>query len=510
MSRIANAKRNIRYGYINTLVSLFLKFLTRTVFIYTIGVTYLGVNGLFTNILSVLSLADLGISTALNFSLYKPVAQKDIQKIKALMQIFRKAYSIIAIVIAILGLSLLPFLSIFIKNPIGITHSELVLYYLLFLFNTVSTYFVSYKYSLANADQRNYIETNFQTATILVTSLVQVAVLLIFKSFLFYLLSATVIELFHKILVNIYLNKRYPYLSEQVERNLTKEELIPIKRNIKALVFHKIGSVAVHQTDNILISTFIDVSTVGIVSNYVLVMHSITSFINIAFNALVSGLGNLVATEDLERQYTIFKVYRFVGFWLYGFFSISFALLLSPFIHIWLGKEMVLASGVIYVILIDYYIKGHRIVVNNFKTAAGVFDQDKYISLLQAIVNVVVSIVLVLRIGLIGIYIGTVVQGLIFTFSRPAILYKHVFKKKAYLYYKDSLFYVVVLAIPLVALFWIQKQFFSTISILNFLLFGMIDVVVVNGAFLFLLHKREEFSYLKNLFIKKLGRKSHV
>jgi O-antigen/teichoic acid export membrane protein len=236
LSRIANAKRNIRYGYINTLVSLFLKFLTRTVFIYTIGVTYLGVNGLFTNILSVLSLADLGISTALNFSLYKPVAQKDIQKIKALMQIFKKAYSIIAIVIAILGLSLLPFLSIFIKNPIGITPSELVLYYLLFLFNTVSTYFVSYKYSLANADQRNYIETNFQTATILVTSLVQVAVLLIFKSFLFYLLSATVIELFHKILVNIYLNKRYPYLAEQVEGNLTKEELTPIKRNIKALV----------------------------------------------------------------------------------------------------------------------------------------------------------------------------------------------------------------------------------------------------------------------------------
>ncbi|MXI87567.1 lipopolysaccharide biosynthesis protein [Sphaerochaeta halotolerans] len=505
MARIKNAKRNLRYGYLNTISTLLVKFFTRTFFIYTIGVTYLGVNGLYTNVLSVLSLADLGISTALNFSLYKPVATGDLPKIRALMKLFKKAYLGIAFVITILGLALVPFLSILVKDPVGITTNELRIYYLIFLFNTVSTYFVSYKYSLTNADQRNYIQINFRTVTTILTAVLQIFILVVFNSFLWYLLSASIIELLHKIFVNRYINKRYAYLTDAPNENLSKEELAPIIKNIKALIFHKIGSVSVHQTDNILISTFINITTVGIVSNYTLVITSITKFIDIMFNSVISGLGNLVATEDIEKQYYIFKIYRFIGFWLYGFFAISFFLLLGPFIQLWIGKEMVLAANVVSLILLDYYLKGHRIVVNNFKIAAGVFDQDKYVAIAQAIVNLVVSIVLVRKVGLIGIYIGTVVQGLISTMTRPIILYSQIFHKKWYLYYKDSIIYLIVLAFPLVILSMIQNFFFNDITIMNFILFGVIDVIIVNGFFLLCLWKREEFKYVVSLLKRETG-----
>lgn len=509
MSRLIKAQLNIRYGYLNTIVSLLLKFSLRTIFIYSIGVTYLGVNGLFTNVLSVLSLADLGISTALNYSLYKPVAENDIDTIKALMQVFKKAYIGIASVITIIGLALLPFLHIIIKDPVGISYSEIQIYYSIFLFNTVSTYFIAYKYSLVNADQKNYIQTNFKTATIVVTSILQAIVLILYKNFLLYLLSATLVELLHKFLVNAYINKKYPYLSSSPSRKLSKNEIAPIKINIKALVYHKIGEVAVHQTDNILISSFINITTVGIVSNYTLVITSITSFINIIFNSIISSLGNLVATENIDKQYEVFKIYRFVGFWLYGMFTISFALLLGPFISLWLGPEMIISSSVVYMILIDYYLKGHRIVVNNFKTAAGVFNQDKYISILQAVVNLIVSIILVKNIGLIGIFIGTVIQGLISTLSRPFILYRDVFRKSGLLYYKDSLIYLIVLAVPYIVLVFIQNTLFKDISIINFILFGMIDVIVINTCFILLLRKREEFIYLKKIIKVKFLRRTY-
>lgn len=509
MSRLYKAQNNIKFGYLNTFISLILKFSLRTAFIYSIGVTYLGVNGLFTNVLSVLSLADLGISTALNYSLYKPVAENDIDTIKALMNVFKKAYIGIACVITLMGIMLLPFLHIIIKDPVGISYTELQIYYSIFLFNTVSTYFIAYKYSLVNADQKNYIQTNFHTATIIVTSIFQVIVLLIYKSFLLYLLSATLVELFQKFLVNAYINKKYPYLTSSSGRKLSKEELAPIKINIKALIYHKIGTVAVHQTDNILISSFINVTTVGIVSNYTLVITSITSFINIIFNSIISSLGNLIATENTDKQYEIFKVYRFVGFWLYGMFTISFALLLGPFITLWIGPEMLISSSVVYIILIDYYLKGHRIVVNNFKIAAGVFDQDKYIALTQAVVNLVLSIILVRYIGLIGIFIGTVVQGLVATLSRPFILYRDVFKKPGILYYKDSLLYLIVLALPYIVLAFIQNALFKDISIINFILFGMIDVIVINTFFILLLRKRDEFIYLKKIIKMKFLRRTY-
>ncbi len=248
MSRIQNAAKNIAFGYIGNISSTVLGFVLRTVFIMKLDATLLGINALYTGVLTILSLAELGIGTALNFSLYAPVARKDYEKIKSYMLFYKKTYRVIAGIVAIIGLILVPFLKYFIKNPGSYGNTELTVYYLIFLFNTVSTYFVSYKYSLVNAEQKNYIQTNVLTITKLVTVILQLIVLLLTSNFLLYLLTAAAVELVQKICVNSYLNKLYPYLKDKNVKPLKKEETKEIVDKTKALVCHKVGDVARLQT----------------------------------------------------------------------------------------------------------------------------------------------------------------------------------------------------------------------------------------------------------------------
>lgn len=507
MGRISNASKNIKYGYFGSMLTLVLKFVSRSVFISTIGVTYLGVNGLYTNILSVLSFAELGIGTAMNFSLYKPVADGDKEKIKSLMYLYKHAYRWIALIITVIGLLIVPFLNFIIKDPGVISSSDLLIYYLIFLFNTVSTYFISYKYSLVNADQKNYIQTNVQTITSVVITLFQVVILFVFKSFLFYLLIAALLELLQKLIANRYLNSRYPYLMSKDVVKLSKEEIAPIKRNIRALVFHKIGDISAMQTDNILISAFINISTVGIVSNYILIITSVSRFIDIIFNSIISGFGNLIATENVNRQYALFKVYRFAGFWFYGFASIAFVILINPFIELWIGPQMLLNDFVVYLIIFDYYSKGHRIVVNNFKIAAGVFEEDKYLALIRGIVNLIISIVMVMRIGIAGIFVGTVVSGLIPSLIKPVIIYQKIFKRSARFYFNDSLQYFAVLMIPLLLLELIKRFLLIQLSGINFIILLVMVTVIPNLVFAIAFSRSSEFNYLLDIVKSKISKR---
>ena len=378
MSRVQQSAKNIFFGYISNIVILVMGFFQRTVFIEVLGRTLLSVNGLYTDVLSMLSLAELGIGTALNYSLYKPVANHDYEKIKSYMQLYKKAYLAIAGIIAVIGLAITPFLPYIIKERSGLTVEELTLYYLIFLFNTVSTYFVAYKYSLVNAEQRNYIQTNITTITKIVTVFAQIIILLVTKNFLLYLLTQAAVELLQKIAVSIYFNKLYPYLRDKNVKKLEKEETDIVVTKTKALMFHKIGDVARLSTDSIIITYFINVDLVGIVGNYTYIITYVSNFVSVIFNSVISGFGNLVATESKEKQYSIFKVYRFFACWMYGFASVGFWLLLTPLVTgLWLDDSWKIGQTILSLILIDFYFKGGRVVLINFKIAAGVFEQDK-------------------------------------------------------------------------------------------------------------------------------------
>lgn len=503
MGRVKSAARNIAFGYAGNITTQLLGFVLRTIFIEHLGDTLNGVNDLYTGILSVLSMAELGVGTALNFSLYGPVARKDFEKIKSYMLLYKKAYRIIGLAIGVIGLAISPFLPYLVKQPEGVGVRDLTLYYFIFLFNTVSSYFVAYKYSLVNAEQNNYIQTNIITITKMVTVSLQIVIIIFTGNFYLYLLTAAFVELMQKIFVSRYLNRRYPYLSDKDVKSLSKEETGEIVNKTKALVFHKVGDVARLQTDSMIISAFINVTLVGYVGNYNMILTSVANFVNIIFNSVLSGFGNLIATESREKQYRIFKVYRFFACWIYGFSTVGFFLLLTPFIVIWQGKEKVLAGSVVACILIDYYFKGDRIVLSNFKTAAGVFEQDKYLALIQGVVNLFISIVLVQKIGLVGIYIGTIVSGLIANFTKPFIIYKVCFDKKAGAYFMDSFKYLIVLAVILSILTALKGVIMQTVTIGSFAVMFVMCCVVFNALFLLVFGRTEEFGYIWGILREK-------
>ncbi len=506
MGRVQAAKKNILFGYVGQIVTMVMAFVLRTFCMRYIIEQILGVDGTFVEILSFLNMAELGIGTALNFSLYKPVAEGDTEKIKSYMQMYRKAYYYIAGVVGIVGLILAPFLKYLVKNP-GVPEKDLVLFYLIFLFNTVSSYFVAYKYSLVNAEQKNYIQTNIIAITKIVTSVFQIIVVALTRNYYFYLITDAVIQLIQKIFVSRYLDNMYPYLKEKNIEKLAKEDEEIVWTKTKALVFHKVGDVFRLQTDTLIISSLSEVGAalVAVVRNYNMIIVAVSSFVNIIFNSVISSFGNLIATEDRDKQYSMFKVYRFFATWVYGFSCVGFMLLLTPLVEMWTkiskGDEWtdfwILPALAVFLILTDYYFKGERIVLSNYKVAAGVFEQDKYLALIQGIVNLILSIWLVqTRLGIAGIYVGTVVSGIIANITKPVIIYKACFDKSAVSYFIDSFKYIASMAFVMGICYFIRQLVMPEPTILGFAAMVVIITVVFNGVYFLLYGRSEEFRYL--------------
>lgn len=509
MGRTKQAARNIAFGYVGQIATAVMSFILRTIFIRHLQEELLGINSLYTNVLAVLNMAELGIGTALNFSLYGPVARGEKEKIKSYMQLYRKAYHVIAMVVAGVGLALVPFLEHLVKKPGCITRQDMILYYLIFLFNTVSSYFVAYKYSLVNAQQKNYIQTNINTITKIVVVFCQIIVLLTTGNFYLFLITDAVLQLIQKIFVSRYLDKLYPYLKEKDVTPLTEEESSTVWSKTRALVFHKVGDVARLQTDALIISSFIEVTMAGVVDNYNMIVSTVSNFVNIIFNSVISGFGNLIATESREKQYDMFRVYRFFASWVYGYSAVGFMVLLTPLIRVWLGDGWILSSAAVYCFLTDYYFKGDRIVLSNYKTAAGVFEQDKYLALFQGAVNLVISIVLVQTpLGITGVYIGTVVSGLIANITKPVIIYRACFDRSAGVYFLDTLKYLCSMVAILAVCNYVSTFVLRTMNYFTIVLMALMITVIFNGTYLLLYGRTPEFKYLWGKVRERIGRTS--
>ena len=517
MGRVQAAKKNIVFGLVGKIVTLILPFILRTLFIKDLD-KYLGINSLYAEILSFLNMAELGIGTAINFSLYGPVARGEKEKIKSYIQLYKRAYYYIAVVVSVIGIILVPFLGIIVKQPkdVFLDHRDIVLFYLIFLFNTVSSYFVAYKYSLSNAEQKNYIQDNAFNITKTVTVLVQIVVILATKNFYFFLITDAIIQLIQKIFISRYLDNMYPLLKEKNIQKLSKEEENTIWTKTKALMYHKVGDVIRLQTDAIIMSSVLGTDKVGYASNYTMVILAVAGVVDSVFNSLTTSFGNLIATETKEKQYGMFKIYRFVAAWIYGFSAVGFMLLITPLVEMYTkhakgddwNQAWLLVPIAVIMYVTDYYFKGERKVLVNFKTAAGVFEQDKYFALIQGIVNLILSIWLAIAwsddpkifgitvSGVAGVYVGTVVSGLIANITKPVIIYRTCFDKSAVGYFIDSFKYLVSMAFIMVICYLIGKRVMPEPTILGFAAMVVIITVVFNGVYLILYGRTEEFKYL--------------
>lgn len=490
-NRTNNVKKNVFYSYAGTIFTSIFTIVCRTIFVYTLGASYLGVSGLFTNILGILSFSELGIGTVINFSLYKPIADNDKQKIKSLLHLYKTAYWIIAIIVSISGLVLFPFLKYLVNTDIPM--SEINVFYFIYLFNTVSSYFVTYKTSYVSALQKEYIVTNSVTIGTIITGICQIILLIFGGSYLQYLLIAAIIGVLQKIITVVYLNKKFPILVEKQFMPLDSETKNEIWRNIRALVVHKVGDVAVHQTDNIIISSFVSTTMVGIISNYTSLNMLVSSFTNGFFNSFTAGLGNMIAKESKDKQRHIFEVYDLLGFWIFGFVMIAFIILSQPFITLWLGKDLLVDDLTMILYFVSLYLAGMTLIPYNFKVAAGRFDEDKWVAFAQAIINIIVSVMAVKLIGLPGVYVGTIVQRMIVVIIRPHIVYKYILEKSSIEYYV-RLVKRTLLVFSLCLVLWkIKELILVEVTIVRFLVLCILTGLIPNFIFLIVFGRSESF-----------------
>jgi O-antigen/teichoic acid export membrane protein len=491
--RIKHSILNIFIGIGSQVILAILGFLTRKVFLDSLGIEYLGVNGLFTNILSMLALTETGIGTAIVYALYKPIAENNDKKILALMNLFGKAYRIIAFIIAALGLSLIPFLKYFMK---GSTVPEVNLYFLLFLANSVFSYLFYYKVSFLVANQKSYVVSIVTTCTSIVSSVIKLLVLYYTKSFITFLLINIIFTLVTNLLLSNMCDRMYPFLRRKSKNKIDLETKQSISKNIKALFLHKIGTYFVFGTDNIIISTFVSVTAVGLYSNYNLIIQTINTFINQVFNNITASMGNLIVIENVDKVHKVFKTTMFVNFWIFAFSSISFLCLIDPFIKIWIGPSYIMSYKLLIILIINFYVTGMRASVNLIKNAGGAYFQDRYAPIIESVINLCASLILVKLWGIIGVFIGTLLSTLFVPFwVAPYVVYKHILKKPLinyFLKYGEYTFITFFVAIITVG---ISNYLFPNYNLSTFIGRGIICFLLPNVLIVLFSYKREEFKY---------------
>ena len=504
MSRLTNTIRNTIVGFATQLIVILLNFINRTIFIHYLGAEYLGLSGLFSNILSMLSLAELGMGVAISFSLYKPLGENDIRKTKALMNFYQLAYRIIGIVILGLGLCLIPFLDFLIKDKPDIPHFTLI--YVLFLANTVVSYFFTYKRSLLSADQKEYLNSVNRTVFSIIQSIGQFLVLLLTRNYLLYLMVVIICTLCSNIRISYQCDKMYPYLKNNHEK-LTKEETKSLMKYVAAQLSHKVGGIVVSGTDNILTTSLVNggLVIVGLYSNYLLLINTIKSIITMFFTSVTASVGNLNAEHNAEKSKEVFDKMFFLNMCFYGISASCIYNLANDFISLWIGEDYLLSAGIVIVIVINYYMSGMRQTCQTYNTTLGLFWNDRFKPWIEAIINLVTSVVLIRYYGFMGVLLGTLISTITTSFwVEPYILYKHGFKMKLRDYFIRYCQYTAVTLLSTTFSFYLTK----IVEVSSFFLWivkaGMVGGVSLGIVILFF-HAKPEFVGLEMIAKKILG-----
>lgn len=499
-SRLKNSALNFASGFLGRVLTILLNFVVRTIFIYCLNEAYLSVNGLYSNILTVLSLAELGFGSAMVYRMYAPVAVKDYQKTAALLQFYKKIYIIIGVVIFLLGLGVIPFMDYIIKDKPDI--SGLTLYYILFLVNTsISYWFSSYKASVLYADQKEYIKTNVQNTMAILQSGLQIVLLLLFRKYLLYLLIQLVGNIFLNLYVAHLVDKRYPEIQTYQGASLSAEERVQIRKDTEALVLSRFGHVALNGTDNIIISAVVGVLWVGRLSNYTLICDSVTSVLCQITAAITGSLGNFFATEDKHAGYALFKKVEFLNFWLYGFSFIALVTLLDPFVQIWAGGRFVLGLPISIVIAINFFVAGYMNTLWVFRSTLGLFKQGKFRPILVAILNIVLSIVLGRLWGVFGVLFATFLsRAAISLWYDPLILHRYGFEVSCKPFFARYFRRVLLLTAVLIAMLTIRHVVLSSATtVLRFAVMTMVTAIVPNAIFWLAYRRCEEYAYFRSI-----------
>jgi len=512
-SRTRNSILNISTSIGGQLLTTILKFVVRTVFIYTLGKQYLGINGLFADILTMLSLTELGFDTAINFKLYLPLATGDDKRVRVLMKFYKQAYRIIGVVIFALGLCIIPLLPVLIKDYDSLQYlgiNAVFIFILHLLRSTTSYLFFAYRSAVMKADQKKYILDLADYVVTIATNVTQILILVFLKDFVLYT-AALVIFIILQNLVNALISQHYyPQYFTKEEDKISKHEVKEMLKDCGALFVYKLNNVVVKATDNTVISAFLGLVAVGLYSNYLLFYTTIRSIFDKVYTAVKASMGNLFATETVEKKYKIFQVMNYLSVVLFGTAGIGVAVCADELLTVWVGSDYVIAKPFAILVGIEILFHGLKINLGQIRNVSGAFRQMWFRPVLGVIINLVASIALVNIIGIHGVILGTIIADVLTNFLvDPSVIHKYSFEnyKPVSEYYRKNAVYLAVLVGVCLLDMLICNNIFTGHGWYSVIFHILVVIITVPGIFILLFRKTHENQYLLGIVKRVMKRK---
>lgn len=479
--------KNFTAAIFRYLLTFFFSFYTRQLFIDALGIEYLGVAGLMGNVLGMLAIAELGIGTSIVFSLYKPLAEKDQAKIHLLIDLYRRLYRYIALFVLVVGLGLMPFLTAISPDLGNIPHYNII--YLMFLANSVIPYFFAYNSTLYTATQQDYKLQNIRSLFYILTMGVTIAVLLWFPDYILLTACTMLLGILSQLLIYYMAHRNWPWLRNKAEGALSSDDIFTIKKNVKAMVMHKIGAYCIYGTSSLIIANCINLVAVGLYANYQSIVTLTTQILQQFYSSANAGMGELVASSSKDRAYRVFREMNFLSCWMYGQLALGIYFVADAFITIWLGAEFVISPWAVLFIALNIYVTGLRMPCATFKSAAGMFSNDQYMPIVQSAVNLILGFLLATIWGITGVTLAILLSGF-FTISwyGAYVIYKDFFHISFIHYILDYLIYAIFIFVASLLISLVKDLYTPENPILCFL-YLCILVIFTYHVLLVIVHR---------------------
>lgn len=481
-NRTVNTIRNTISGIFNKIISIWMPFLTRTVIIYVLGMEYAGLNGLFSSILQVLNLAELGISTAVVWCMYKPMVTQNKELLCALLKHIRKLYYVIGGIIAVIGIVIIPFLPYLISGDVP-SDLNVTIMYGIYLLNTVIGYFFySYKSTLLNAGQNVGIISNINSGIIFLQSLVQILVVIIFKNYYVFLILMPIFTLINNLWVSYAVKKLYPDITCKNELPESIKKNISVR--IKGLFVTRICNTTRNALDSIFISAFLDLTTVAIYGNYYYIMYAVTGVLNAITTAMTASVGNSLVTESVDKNYHDMRKFNFLFNWIVGFFTCCLLTMYQPFMQIWMGKEGLFSFHMVIIFCLYFYFLNMGSIRAVYHDAAGLWWEARYRAIFEAVLNLILNIALTRALGTFGTVLGTLISLIFINYIYGAqIVFKYYFKGiSAREYFVDNGKYGLVTLIACSIAFFVSDKINNS-GFMGIIIGGVTSVLVFNTIY---------------------------
>jgi len=512
-SRTTNTIFNFTTNVGGQLVSIALSFVVRTVFIMTLGKSYLGIGGLFSNILTMLSLAEFGVGSAIVFKLYEPMAAMDEHRIAVLMKFYKKMYRIIGLAVAAIGLCLIPFLPKLINgyDKLEALHINAAAIFLLYLLKSVSSYFFfAYKSSIIRVDQKGYLLNVISYFFSFGLAAVQIVTLLLFKNFMLYVVLQVAEVITQNIFCARLADAMYPCIKNEPEESLSREEVRGIFKDCYAIFLYTLNNVVLKATDYIIISMCLGIDMVGIYSNYYIFYTSVGSLFKKIYTAVSHSLGNLHTERRISHEYKIYKTVNLITAVIGYTAGIGIAAIGNEFVTTWIGSEWVLAQPFAILLGIETASKAFRIAIGKYRSTMGLFRQAMYRPVVGMAINLVLSVLLVRNWGISGVLVGTIVADLTtMMWYDPYVIHKYGFAGKYPVsgYYLKFVIYAGIAAAVGAFNVFVSARFFTGHGWFSIIVHGVIVVVTVPAAYLLAFWRTEEGKTFRKMifrYVKKL------